>query len=158
MLEVRLTDHREAIGDFSKLEIFVDSLRVKRKSRMTFQQSGWTELKPVAEKVDLTRAIAPRSITIFKGEVSDGAVEGLHLKLKKITGVLKKKNAPAAVKDVVEPIQLAFSLASKDQTLIVLDLVVLDVTDHPPAGYEVHIKGYEVYKDGKLVEQAPKKE
>lgn len=154
-LEVRLKDHREAIGDFSKLEIVVDALRISPKSGLKFWQLGWKELKPVMEKIDLTQYTGTRSATIFSGEVNDGSFEGIHLKLKKIEGILKKDKASASVKSLVGPIQLAFSVSPKGGTLITLDLTVLDVSDHPPAGYELHLKGYALYIDGKLIDKIP---
>jgi hypothetical protein len=154
-LEVQLKDHREAIGDFSTLEIVVDAVRISPKSGLKFWQLGWKELKPVTEKIDLVRYTGKRSATIFGGEVSDGSYEGIHLKLKNIEGLLKKGKASVSVKNLVGPIQLDFSISPKRRTLIVLDLVVLDVSDHPPAGYEVRLKGYELYTDGKLTVKIP---
>lgn len=39
--------------------------------------------------------------------------------------------------------------------MIVLDLMVLDMSDHPPQGYELGLNGYEVYSNGKLVDKIP---
>ncbi|MEK7335087.1 MAG: cytochrome c oxidase assembly protein, partial [Candidatus Binatota bacterium] len=50
---------------------------------------------------------------------------------------------------------LAFSVYQKGETLIILALVVTDMSDHPPRGYELHIKGYELFTDGKLVDKIP---
>lgn len=154
-LEVRVKDHREAIGDFSKLEIILDTLRISPKGGLKFWQMGWKELRPALDKIDLTHYIGTRSAMIFRGEVSDGSFEGIHLKLKNVQGVSKSGKVPAPVKDLVGPIQLAFSVSPKHVTLIVLDFVVIDVSDHPPAGYELRLKGYELYADGKLINKVP---
>jgi uncharacterized protein DUF4382 len=154
-LEVRLKDHREAIGDFSRLEIIVDTLRISPKSGLKFWQIGWKELSPVLNKVDLAQYTGTRSAMIFRGEVSDGSFEGIDLKLKSIEGMLKNGKVPASVKNLVGPIQAALSVSSKHRALIVLDFVVIDVSDHPPAGYELRLRGYELYIDGKLTAKAP---
>jgi hypothetical protein len=41
------------------------------------------------------------------------------------------------------------------ETLLVLDLVVTDFSDHPPRGYELGIKGYELFTNGKLIQKVP---
>jgi len=32
---------------------------------------------------------------------------------------------------------------------------VLDMSDHPPRGYELGVQGYEIYTDGKLAAKVP---
>ena len=154
-LEIRVKDHREAIGDFSRLEIIVDTVRINPKAGAKFWQTGWKDLKPSLEKVDLTQYVGKRSVTIFRGKVSQGSFDGIHLKLKEIEGVLKKSKSNAPIKDLLGPIRLAFSVYQKGETLIILDLVVTDMSDHPPRGYELYIKGCELFADGKLVDKVP---
>lgn len=155
ILEVRVKDHREAIGDFSKLEIEIDTIRISPKTGLKFWQMGWKELKPTLSKIDLTKYTGGQTATVFRGEVAQGAFEAVHLKLKRIEGILKKGKGEAPVKNSLRPIKLAFSVGTKNDSLIILDLMILDVTDHPPSGYELHLKGYEVYDDGKLVDKIP---
>lgn len=154
-LEIGLKDHREAIGDFAKLEVTIDKILVRPKPGLKVWQIGWQNLKPTVEKVDLTLYTGKRSALIFRGEVTPGTFEGIHLKLKAIKGILKKNKSTIPVKNVVGPIKLLFSTQQKNETLIILDLTVLDISDHPPSGYELHIKGYEVYTDGKLLDRIP---
>lgn len=154
-LEVRLRDHREAIRDFSKLEIVVDALRISPKSGLKFWQLGWKDLKSSLEKIDLTQYTGKRSATIFRGEVTPGSFEGVDLKLKRIEGTLQKTGSKVPVKNLVGPIQVTFSIHPKEVTLIVLDLAVMDMSDHPPGSYELHIRGYELYSNGKLVDKVP---
>ncbi len=154
-LEIRVKDHREAISDFSKLEIVVDALLISPKSGLKFWQMGWKELSPSSTQVDLTQYTGTRSAVIFSGSVNDGAFEGVLLKLKNIEGVLKRGKLSVPVKNLVDPIQAVFSVSAKHKTQIILDFVVLDVSDHPPAGYELRLKGYELYTDGKLMAKVP---
>jgi hypothetical protein len=37
----------------------------------------------------------------------------------------------------------------------VLDLVVLDMSDHPAPGYQLNLAGYELYTNGKLIDKIP---
>jgi hypothetical protein len=82
-LEVRVKDHREAIDDFAKLEVFIDAIRLK-------PWGAWIDLKPDLVSFDLTAYKKGNSLTVFKSEVDSGSFEGFHLKLGKIEGTLKK--------------------------------------------------------------------
>ena len=154
-LEIRIKDHRDAIRDFSRLEIAIDKVRISPKAGAKFWQTGWKDLTPFPDKIDLTKYTGKRSAAIFRGEVAQGSFEGVHLKLKEIEGVLKKTKGKAAVKNAVTPIRLGFSIGPKGETLLILDLTVLDMSDHPGRGYELHLKGYELYGDGKLIDKVP---
>jgi hypothetical protein len=154
-LEVRVKDHREAIADFSKLEILVDTIRIAPKADLKFWQIGWKDLRPSLEKIDLTQYTGKHSATIFRGAVTQGTFGAIELKLKGVEGILKKTRSKVPVKNLLRPIKLPFSTHQKEVTSIVLDLTVMDMSDHPPKGYELHIKGYELYANGKLIEKVP---
>ncbi len=147
-LEIRVKDHRAAIDDFAKLEVPVESIRLK-------PLGSWIDLKPELASFDLTAYKKSNSATVFKGVIESGSFEGFHLQLGTITGTLKKGNAEANVKNGVGPIQLSFSVEPNKLTLLIIDLEVLDLTDHSGRGYELHINGYEYNKDGKLIDRVP---
>ena len=147
-LEIRVKDHRAAIDDFAKLEIPVESIRLK-------PRGNWIDLKPALASFDLTAYKKGNSVTLFKGEIESGSFEGLHLKLGGIGGKLKKENSRAKVKNGVGPIQLSFSVQPNNPTLLIIDLEVLDLTDHSGGSYELHINGYEHFRDGKLIDRVP---
>jgi hypothetical protein len=147
-LEIRVKDHRAAIDDFAKLEVPAESIRLK-------PWGNWIDLKPDLAGFDLTAYKKGNSVALFSGELEAGSFEGFHLKLGKIAGMLKKGNAPVEVKNGVGPIQLSFSIETGKLTLLIVDLEVLDLTDHSGRGYELHINGYEYSKDGKLIDRVP---
>ena len=147
-LEIRVKDHRAAIDDFAQLEVPVESIRLK-------PRGGWIDLTPNLASFDLTAYKDGKAGTVFKGAIESGSFEGFHLKLGKIGGALKKKNSPVEVKNGVGPIQLSFSVEPNKPTLLIIDLEVLDLTDHSGRGYELHINGYEYNKDGKLIDRVP---
>jgi len=122
-LEIRVKDHRAAIEDFAKLEVRVESIRLK-------PWGGWIDLTPDLAGFDLTAYKKGNSATVFKGKIESGSFEGFHLKLGTITGMLKKGNADTAVKNGVGPIQLSFSVEPNQPTLLIIDLEVLDLSDH----------------------------
>jgi len=147
-LEIRVKDHRAAIDDFANLEVEVESIRLK-------PWGNWIDLKPAPASFDLTVYKKGNSVSLFKGEIESGSFEGFHLKLGKIGGILKKGNGRVEVKNGVGPIQLSFALEPNQPTLLIIDLEVVDMSDHTGRGYELHIKGYEYFKDGKLLDQVP---
>jgi len=82
-------------------------------------------------------------------------VAAIHLILDQVTGTLKKNQPEVPIANLLSPIKLPFSIRPRAETGIVLDLVVVDISDHPPRGYELHIKGYELYTDGRLIDKIP---
>lgn len=154
-LEIRLKDHREAIGDFATLEVSVKVVRLSPKTERTAEQAEWKDLRPSVKQVDLTRYTGKDSAVIFNGKLVRGHFEAIHLKLDPVKGILKKNQQEVLIENLISPIKLPFSIYPRTETGIVLDLVVLDIGDHPPRGYELHIKGYEVYTDGRLIDKIP---
>ena len=49
----------------------------------------------------------------------------------------------------------SFDVRPRGETLLILDLVVTDFSDHPPRGYELGLKGFELYTNGKPTEKIP---
>ena len=155
VLEIQLKDHREAIDDFAKLNISIEKILVSPKPGLKFWQTGWKELQPSVAAVDLTQYIGKKTARVFRGEINPGSFDALHLKIKSIDALLKKTRRSAAVKNTIGAVKLSFQVPAKGETVVVLDLVVTDFSDHPPRGYELSIRGYELYTNGKLVEKIP---
>ena len=155
MLEVRIKDHREAIEDFSKLNITIDRILIRAKPGFKFWQRDWKNLAVSPETIDLTKYVGKNSAHAFRGRLAPGSFDAIHLRLKEVHGVLKKSQRRAQIKDLVGPVKLPFEVRTESETVIILDLVVLDMSDHPPRAYELGIKGYELYTNGKLVDKIP---
>jgi hypothetical protein len=154
-LEVRIKDHREAITDFAKLTLNVDEILISPKPGLIFWRNRWQSLVVPPQSIDLTKYIGKNSARIFRGSIDTGLFDAMHLKLKAVDGVLKKDQRTVQIKNLVGPIKLSFEIRSPGETVIVLDLVVLDMSDHPPQAYELGVKGYELYTDGKLIDKVP---
>jgi hypothetical protein len=155
ILEVRVKDHREAIADFSRLMLNFDAILISPKPGLKFWQTDWKSLAPALSSLDLTKYIGKESAAIFRGAIPAGSYEAIHLKIKDVEGTLKKNSRGAPIKNKVGPIKLAFETRAGGNTVIVLDLVVLDMSDHPSAGYELNLQGYELYTNGKLIDKIP---
>jgi hypothetical protein len=156
ILEVRIKDHREAIGDFATLSLKLDELLISPKPGLMFWRSGWKPLAVSPQSIDLTKYVAKDSARVFRGRVNVGSFDAIHLKLKEVSGILNKKGRDhIEIKNLVGPIKLPFEIRAQSETLIILDLVVLDMSDHPSQGYELGIKGYELHVNGKLTDKVP---
>jgi Domain of unknown function (DUF4382) len=155
ILEVHIKDHREAIGDFKKLTLTIGEILISPKPGLKFWQISWKSLPAALESIDLTRYVDKDSARVYRGSLDSGSFDAIHLKLNAVTGVLKKSRRQPQIKNTVGPIKLPFEVRARGETKIVLDLVVMDMSDHPPRGYELAIKGYEIYTNGKLVDKIP---
>jgi hypothetical protein len=155
ILEVRIKDHRDAIGDFARLDITIEKILVSPAARLRIWQSRWKELAPSPATIDLTRYLDNKAVTVFRGSIDTGTFDGFHVKLKSIDGTLKKSQRSVPVKDTVGPVKLSFQVPKNGATLLVLDLTVIDLSDHPPRGYELSVKGLELFTDGKRIKKIP---
>ena len=155
ILEVRIKDHRDAIGDFDNLVITIDKISVSPKPGLKFWQVGWKDLVITSEPIDLTKYVGKKSARVFRAPIDAGAFDAFHLKIKNIAGLLKKAQRNAPVKNTIGPFKLAYEVQPKTETVLILDLVVTDMSDHPPRGYELSLKGYELFINGKLIEKIP---
>jgi hypothetical protein len=155
ILEVQIKDHRDAIGDFDKLIITVDKISVSPKPGLKIWQTGWKDLTVTSEPVDLTKYVGKNTAQVFRAPIDAGAFDAFHLKIKNTAGVLKKAQRKAPVKNTIGVFKLAYEVRPNTETLLILDLVVSDMSDHPPRGYELSLKGYELFMNGKLVERIP---
>ena len=155
VLQIQIKDHREAIDDFAKLNINIDKILVSPKPGLKFWQTGWKEFTPSIPTIDLTEYVGKKTASIFHRAIDAGSFDGFHLKLKNIDASLKKQHRAALVKNTIGPLKLSFEVPVKGESLLVLDLIVTDFSDHPPRGYELGIKGYELFTNGKLIQKVP---
>jgi len=155
ILEIQLKDHREAIDDFTQVKLLIDKILVSPTSGLKFWKTEWQENSPSADAIDLTQFTGKKAARIFRGEVGAGTFDAFNIKIKTITAVLKKTRRSASIKNTLRPVKLAFEVPAQGETLLVIDLVVTDFSDHPPQGYELGIRGYELYTNGKLVGKIP---
>lgn len=155
ILEVRIKDHREAIEDFSNAVITIEAVRISPKVGLKFWKLGWVDLVPSVARVELTKSLDRSAAMVVRRELTPGSFEALDLKLSGISGVLKKDSASVMITNKISPVVLPFSIDSGELTTIIIDLAVMDMSDHPPRAYELQLSGYEVYRNGKLIDRVP---
>lgn len=154
-LEIRIKDHREAIGDFSKLTLTIEQILVSPKAGIRFWQSGWKNLATAPRSIDLTKYVGKNSARVLRTTIDPGSFDAIHVKFGDVDGMLKKNQGNVKVKNLVGPVKVAFQVQPEGETLFILDVVVLDMSDHPPRAYELAIRGYELYTNDKLIDKIP---
>ena len=155
-LEVRVKDHRNAIDDFRSVDLSLGKLRLAPSARLRSSDPGWLELTPQLARMDLTRYKDGKSAaTVYRGRLGPQRFAAIDLQVTGINGVLRKSGAPDAIKNAVGPIRLDFEIRPAAVTVVVLDLELLDLSDHPGRGYELLIKGYELYENDRLLRKIP---
>lgn len=154
LLEIHVKDHRDAIGDFAQLKIAIDQLSISSQAGWKFWRKDWQELSPALAVVDLTQYVGKRTALIYRGSIHAGRFDAFHLRLKSVEGLLRNDHV-ATVKNTIGPVALSFEVRPRSVTLLVIDLVVTDFSDHPPRGYELGMRGYELFANGKLITKVP---
>ena len=155
VLDIQIKDHREAIDDFAKLNVTVQKILLSPRPGLKFWQTGWKELPVNTGAVDLTRYVGKHTARIYRGNLDAGSFEAFQLVLKISDGILKTAHRSVQIKQNVGPVKLSFEVLAQAETTLIIDLVVTDYSDHPPRGYELGLKGYELYSNGKLVDKIP---
>ena len=65
-MEIRVKDHREAIGDFSRLTLKLGKISISPKPGLAFWKVGWRDLSPAVHVIDLTKYTGKETATVFK--------------------------------------------------------------------------------------------
>ena len=136
-LEVRVTDHREAIEDFARLDLLVEAIEIHPVGEP--RQRGWIELAPTAPGVDLTQVTRGRHAVIFAGSVPARSYDAIRLQAR-LGEFVHREGRAVSIKADLSPILLRFPVQTGLRTVATLDLVLQDLSDHPGKGYELHIK------------------
>lgn len=154
-LEVRVKDHRDAIDDFKELILTIGGLRISPDASLKSTDPGWIELIPKVDRFDLTQYKDGESLLIYQGQPAPQQFEAIDLEISQTKGILAQTEAPAKVENHVRPIRLQFTTEPGRTVVVLLDLEVLDLSDHPGRGYDLRVRGYELFANGELLEKVP---
>ncbi|MBI1881828.1 MAG: DUF4382 domain-containing protein [Chloroflexi bacterium] len=136
-LEVRIKDHREAIGDFSELWLTFSAVGIHPTGQP--RSEGWIEFEPSLQRLDLTQYVEGREAVIAQTTVEPGIYNAVRLHVDQVSATLSN-GQPAEVKVNFEAVALDFQVQEGQTTVLGLDLVVSDLTDHPGLSYELHLR------------------
>lgn len=136
-LEVRIRDHREAIEDFNELWLTFSPVGIHPAGQP--RSEGWIELEPAVQRLDLTQYVEGREAVIATATIEPGAYNAVRLTVNEATGTLID-GLPAEVEVNLGAVALDFQIRDGRTTVLGLDLMVLDLSDHPGQGYELHVR------------------
>jgi hypothetical protein len=131
-VEIRLSDHREAIGDFARLTVEIDRFELHPASASP--ESGWMVLKPAITEADLTQLIGEASLPVVSQAIAAQSYDAVRLVLSGAIGILND-GAEIEFGEFSEAGRVEFELAEAGRVTILIDLVVQSRLDHPGEDY-----------------------
>lgn len=128
-LVVLITDHREAIDDFSSLVVLLDGVRLHRRGRLP--DEGWTALETARREVDLTRYRDGAAFELLRAGVPAARYDAVDLiALPTARGVVLSGDS-VDVPLEISPLRVDVEVLAGRVTQLTFDLVVHDLRDHP---------------------------
>lgn len=137
-LEVRVQDHEEAIDAFRALEVTIDSVEIH--AARVERATSWEALPIAPTTLDLTTLVGGPYAVLFRGEAQVGAYDGVRLGIGEISGVLEDGSQADVARGDFEAF-VDFEVVGGQDTVMLLDLVVLDVSEHGTKGYLLALTG-----------------
>ena len=101
--------------------------------------SQQNELALLVPELDLSQYVEGEKALIVQTAVTPGHYNAIRLTVGQVKGTLKN-GQPAIVAILLEPVALDFRVDDGRITSLGFDLVVLDLSDHPGQGYELHVR------------------
>ena len=136
MLEVRISDHRVAIGDFESLDITLTSIDVHPFGQP--RTEGWLTFVPQTAVLDLVQYLDDREATVLTTALPAGDYDAVRLVVAGGEGQLKV-GGTAFVEGFNQAAALRFTVREGQTTTILLDLLVESADDHPGGGYSMNL-------------------
>jgi hypothetical protein len=135
-LVIQVSDHREAIGDFERLDMTIE--RIGLHPANAPRTEGWLEFEPDPAVVDLTRVTGDSTVTVLQTPVPSGPYDAVRLAVSEGEGTLKIGNT-VTLPGFEEAARFEFRLQEGDTVTLVLDIIVESQEDHPGGGYEMNL-------------------
>ena len=133
-IEILISDHRVAIGDFERLTVEVEQVDLHTEG--SERDEGWIELSPQAALVDLTQVVGEASLSILRQPVSARRYDAVRLVLSGASGLLKV-GGDVQFGELSQADRIEFEVLAGGLASILLDLVVQSEEDHPGGSYEI---------------------
>lgn len=136
-LQVWITDHREAIGDFASLPVTITAVGIHPAGQP--RREGWLRLLVPAPVVDLVEATR-EPVLLLEAAVPPGVYDAVRLEMDRGRGTLKTGEEVAVTVPSRGTAAVAIRIQAGRTRVFTLDLVVHDLTDHPGQRYGVAIR------------------
>jgi hypothetical protein len=143
-LEVRVSDHRVAIGDFERLDITITSVGLHPTNAT--RTEGWLDFAPHTSTLDMTKYLDGREATILQTSIPTGDYNAVRLVVAEGEGQLKV-GGTAFVEGFSQAAALQFAVHPGQTTTLLLDLLVESADDHPGGGYSMNLLSATLKRD-----------
>ena len=130
-----VTDHREAIGDFSSAVAAIQAVELHR--RGSLPDAGWVRLAGVAGSVDLTQ-YPDSNVELGRAAVPARRYDALRLVARSIDGTLAVAGAEGTHVEVPfapPPAAIELRVVAGETVHVLVDITINDVRDHPGETY-----------------------
>lgn len=134
---ILVTDHREAIGDFQSLRVTLSRIELHRQGAPPLLD--WLALRPSIPSFELTELKDGSVVAVAQPQLPAGTYDGIRLgvaRLEAVTG----EGSPTKVGIRLRPMGFETEVVPGDVTPILVDLTVIDLTDHG-SGYQLVTAG-----------------
>ncbi len=135
-LEVRISDHRVAIGDFESLNITLTSIAVHPFGQA--RTEGWLSFTPQTAVLDLVQYLNDREATVLTTALPAREYDAVRLVVAGGEGQLKI-GGTAFVEGFSQAAALRFMARAGQTTTLLLDVLVESTDDHPGGGYAMNL-------------------
>lgn len=132
---VLVTDHREAIDDFSRAIVTIEAVELHRRGALP--ADGWVRLAGIRGSLDLTE-YRDREIELGRAPVPARRYDALRLVAGPIEGTLAVQGAEGTKVEVPfapSAAALALRVLPDDAVHVLVDITINDVRDHPGESY-----------------------
>ena len=126
---VLITDHREAIDDFSSLVVVLDGARLHRRGRLP--QEGWVVLESARSEVDLTRFQDGATFELLRAPAPAARYDAADLLPAGSARGVVLSGDMVEVPIEISPVRVDLEVRADRVTQLTFDLVVHDLRDHP---------------------------
>ena len=131
-IEILISDHRDAIDDFSSFDVELSSIELHRAGEPI--ETGWLELQPLQPIVDLTKVIGENSVVAIRQTIPAGSYDAIRINASEVVGTLLD-GEEVALESFSEVARQEFGLANGQTATLLVDLKVQSRHDHPGHGY-----------------------
>ena len=125
---VLITDHREAIDDFTSLVVTVEGARLHRRGARS--DEGWLAITVDPQEIDLTRYQDGATVELARERVPVGRYDAAEVLATASRGVVKSGEGVDVPLELT-PVRVDVHVRADRVTQVTFDLVVHDLRDHP---------------------------
>ena len=125
---VLITDHREAIDDFTALVVTVEGVRLHRRGART--DEGWLSIAAAPQEIDLTRYQDGATVELVRERAPAGRYDAAEVLASGARGVVRGGHRVEVPLELT-PARTAVEVRADRIAQVTFDLVVHDLRDHP---------------------------